>query len=69
MVSAKIEHLLVERKISQKDLAEKMNIAPSTLSTKITKDSWSERDIQRVCEALDVTYDPVFIMNDSGKKF
>ncbi len=69
MVSAKVEHLLVERKMTQKELAEKMNIAPSTLSSKFSKDSWSEKDIQKVCEALNCTYDPRFTLNDNGKTF
>lgn len=68
-VSVKIEHLLVETKMTQQELAQKMDIAPSTLSSKMTKDRWSQKDIEKVCKALDCTYDPVFTLNKSGKKF
>ena len=67
-VAKKIKHLLVERDLTMTELAELLGTGKSNLSKKITRDNFSEKEIQEIATVLDCQYDIVFTMNDTGKQ-
>lgn len=68
-MSIKIRTLLLERKMTIKDLAEKIGTNGSNLSNKLSRDNFSEKELCDIAEALACNYDGIFTMNDTGKKF
>ena len=66
-MSIKIRILLLERKITIKDLAEKIGTNGSNLSNKLSRDNFSEKELREIAEALECDYDAAFTMRDTGK--
>ncbi|WP_050698754.1 helix-turn-helix domain-containing protein [Anaeromassilibacillus senegalensis] len=66
-MAGKIEHLLRERKIKKKELAEKLGTTASNLSGKLNRDNFSEKELQEIAEACNATFEGSFILNDTGK--
>jgi DNA-binding Xre family transcriptional regulator len=67
-MSIKIRTLLLERKITIKDLAEKIGTNGSNLSNKLSRDNFSEKELREIAEALECDYEATFIMKDTGKR-
>ena len=67
-MSMKIRILLLEKKMTIKQLAEKIGTNGSNLSNKLSRDNFSEKELCEIAEALDCDYDASFIMRDTGKK-
>ena len=67
-MSIKIRILLLERKMTVKDLAEKISTTGSNLSNKLSRDNFSEKELCEIAEALDCDYDAAFVMRDTGKR-
>lgn len=67
-MAIKIRTLLLEKKMTIKELAEKIGTNGNNLSNKLSRDNFSENELREIAEALDCDYDAAFIMRDSGKK-
>ena len=66
-MAIKIKTILWERKMTIKDLAEKIGTNGNNLSNKLSRDNFSEKELRQMAEALDCDYDGIFTMRDSGK--
>jgi len=61
--------LLVEREMTLKELSKRLNKSPSTMSDKMTRDNFCEKDLRKIAEVLNFDYDMVFTDKDTGKTF
>ena len=52
----KLKHILIEKGITQKQLAEKANISPNTIQN-IRNESISFKKVEKIADALDVSLD------------
>ena len=64
----KIKILLIEREMTLKDLSILLNKSPSTMSDKMKRDNFSEKDLKKIAEVLNYDYDIVFTDKDTGKQ-
>ena len=62
-----IKQIMIERNISVKDLAEKLDIKPQSMSNKFHRDSFSFNDVVKIADILDC--DIKIVTRDSGKTF
>jgi len=67
-MSIKIRTLLLERKMTIKELAEKIGTNGNNLSNKLSRDNFSEKELCEIAEVLGCDYEAVFIMRDTGKR-
>ena len=63
-VTQQIKQILKDKGIRQVELAEKLGVTKSTLSTNLKRDKWSEPYLKRIGEALNVKPCVVFILQD-----
>lgn len=64
----KIKMLLVEREMTLTDLSKLLDRSLSTLSGKMTRDNFSERDLKQIADVLNFEYEAVFTDKETGKK-
>ena len=64
----KIKMLLVERKMTLTDLSKLLDRSLSTLSGKMTRDNFSERDLKQIADVLNFEYEAVFTDKETGNK-
>ena len=62
-----IKQLMIERNMSVKELAEKLEIAPQSMSNKLYRDSFSFDEVLNITNILDC--DIQFITRDTKKIF
>ena len=67
-MSEKIKILLVKRKMTVTQLAEKINTSSQNLSNKIKRDDFRENELREIAEALDCDYEANFVIRDTGEK-
>jgi len=67
-MSIKIRTLLLERKMTIKELAEKIGTNGNNLSNKLSRDNFSEKELREIAEVLDCDYEATFTMRDTGKR-
>lgn len=67
-MAIKIRTLLLEKKVTIKELAQRLNTTGSNLSGKLSRDNFSEKELREIAEALDCDYEAYFIIKNSGKK-
>ena len=51
-VSKIIKQIMLERNIGVKDLAEKLGIAPQSMSNKLYRDSFSYNEVEKIADIL-----------------
>lgn len=61
-----VKVLLAAREMTQKDLAERLGMAPQNLSRKMKADNFSERDLDAIAAACGATFKGGFILSDTG---
>lgn len=66
-VAKKIKILLAERDMTLTDLSKLLGKSVSTISDKMKRDNFSEKDLKTIAEVLNCDYDIVFINKDTGK--
>lgn len=67
-LSEKIRILLVKRgNISEAELARRLGISPQNLNNKMKRDNFTEKDLRKIAEALDCTFNALFTLNDTGE--
>lgn len=69
MFTEKIELVLVKRKLTKAQLAEKIHISPQNMYNKMKRDNFTEADMQKIAEALDCKLNITMTLNDTGDKF
>lgn len=67
-VGEKLRILLARRKMSISELARRSGQSRQNLSNKLSRNNFSEQELQRLCEALDCGFEIIFTMNDTGDK-
>lgn len=63
-MSKKIKQLLIEKDISITKLAELLGTKPQNLTNKLSRDNFTERDLQKIAEVLNCKYDAKFVIED-----
>ena len=63
----KIRILLIEREMTLTDLSKLLNKSLSTLSDKLRRDNFSEKDLMKIAEVLNYDYEAVFTDRNTGK--
>lgn len=63
----KIKMLLVDREMTLTDLAKLLNKSPSTMSDKMKRDNFSERDLKTIADLLNYDYEIVFTDKETGR--
>lgn len=64
----KIKIILGRKKLTMTDLALKLDISRQNLSNKFSRDNFSEKELIKIAEVLDCTFESNFIMNDTKEK-
>jgi lambda repressor-like predicted transcriptional regulator len=64
--SEKIRIALVKRDVSIKELAKKINTTPQNLSNKLSRDSFTVKEMMTIADALNCELQ--LIMKDTGEK-
>lgn len=64
----KIKMLLVERDMTLTDLSKLLNKSLSTMSGKMIRDNFSEKDLKQIADLLDYDYEAVFTDRNTGKQ-
>lgn len=63
----KIKIALKRRNMTLGDLAVKTSQSRQNLSNKLSRDNFTEKDLQEIAAALDCTYSATLTMNDTGE--
>lgn len=66
-MSKKIKMLMLEREVTQMQLAEKLGTSQSNLANKLKRDNFSEKELNQIAEVLNATFEGNFVLNDTGK--
>ena len=64
----KIKILLVERDMTLTDLSKRLNKHPSTMSGKMKRDNFAEKDLKQIADILNYDYEAVFTDKETGKR-
>ena len=67
-MALKIRTILLERKMTIKELAEKTGTSGNSLSGKLRRDNFSEKELHAIANALNCDYDGIFTFRDTGKQ-
>lgn len=63
----KIRILLIERDITLTELSKRLKKSLSTMSDKMRRDNFSEKDLKQIAEVLNYDYEIVFTDKETGK--
>lgn len=64
----KIKMMLVHRDMTLTDLSQLLNKSLSTMSGKMKRDNFSERDLREIAELLNFDYEVIFTDRETGRK-
>lgn len=64
----KIRILLIERDMTITELAKMLGKSQSTISDKLARDNFTEKDLREIAELLNYEYEAVFTDRETGKK-
>lgn len=67
-MAEKVRILLVKRKITVTDLAKRLGMLQSNLSNKLSRDNFSEKELQEIAEALNCDLNIRFTLRDTGEQ-
>lgn len=63
-MTEKIKILMIKKGITQKELADKLEVAQPTLSKKFKLDDWRESDLIHIAEVCECKFEGSFIINN-----
>ena len=67
-MSLKIRTILLQRKMTIKELAEKIGVSGNNLSNKLARDNFTEKELYEIADALNCEYNGMFTFRDTGKQ-
>jgi transcriptional regulator with XRE-family HTH domain len=68
-MTEKIRILLVKRgNISEAALARRLGMSPPNLYSRLKRDNFSAKDLQRIADVLNCSYQGTFTLNDTGEE-
>ena len=67
-MALKIKIILLERKMSLKELSEKIGTSGGNLSNKLRRDNLSTKELTDIANALDCDFNGIFTYRDTGKQ-
>ena len=53
--------------LSEAELARRVGVTPQNFNHKMKRDNFTEKDLQKIAEALDCTFNALFTLNDTGE--
>ena len=65
--SEKIRIILIKRNMKIKELSEKLGYSGNNMSNKLKADNFSEKELLRIAEILNCSYNSTFQMTDTGE--
>ena len=68
MVSEKIRILLIKRRMTMSELADKMGTTPQNLSNKLNRDNFTEKEMKTMSAALGCKLDITFTIDETGEQ-
>ena len=68
MLSEKIRILLIKRKMTMSELANKIETTPQNLSNKLSRDNFTEKEMKAISGALGCKLDITFTMDETGEE-
>jgi Helix-turn-helix. len=68
MVSDKIRILLIKRKMTMSELADKIETTPQNLSNKLSRDNFTEKEMQAISDALACKLEVAFTLEETGER-
>lgn len=68
MISEKIRILLIKRKMTMSELADKIETTPQNLSNKLSRDNFNEKEVAAISRALGCNFDVTFTLNETGEQ-
>ena len=63
----KIRILLNRRRMSITELSQKIGTSRQNLTNKLSRDNFSEKEMQDIAKVLNCTFNTQFTMNDTGE--
>lgn len=66
-MAIKIRTLLLQKKMTIKQLAECLGTSSANLSGKLSRDNFSEKELREIAEALNCDYEGIFTKRDTGE--
>lgn len=63
-MAKKIKQLLIEKDTTITQLAELLGTKPQNITNKLTRDNFTEKDLQEIAKVLNCKYDAKFIIED-----
>ena len=60
--------MLVHREMTLTDLSQLLNKSLSTMSGKMKRDNFSEKDLREIAELLNFDYEVIFTDRETGRK-
>ncbi len=58
----------MEREMTLTELSKRLNRTISTMSGKMSRDNFSEKDLKEIADVLNFDYEAVFTDRDTGKQ-
>ncbi len=65
-MSKKIKQLLIEKDTTITKLAELLGTKPQNLTNKLSRDNFTEKDLQKIAKVLGCKYEAKFIIEDEN---
>lgn len=69
MLAEKIKLVLVKRNMSKADLANKLGCSKSNIYNKLSRDNFSEDEMNQIAEALNCHFEASLVLNDTNERF
>ena len=63
-MSKKIKMLMLEREVTQMQLAEKLGTSQPNISKKFKYNDWRESDVKEICSVIGVECETIFKLKD-----
>ena len=63
-MAKKIKQLLIEKDVTITELAQLLGTKPQNITNKLTRDNFTEKDLQQIAQVLNCKYVANFIIED-----
>jgi DNA-binding Xre family transcriptional regulator len=63
-MTEKIKIVMIKKKITQTELANRLEVSQPTLSKKFKLDDWRESDLRKIADVCGCQYEGSFILNN-----